>query len=224
MRRKLFHIVRSAGSAARPVVSLVLATGLAIGLGGCAVYPAVQVAGGAMTGYDAVILADEYIPRGSVQGGQLQCDTDRMLERRLRERLVMGGSSSVSAHVIGGHAYLVGQLDSRDQADRAVSTARSLEGLKLVTCKFYPRVTPSEAKSDAALLRTVSAKLAATRRLENADLRVEVIRGNAILIGSTADHSQKTAALAIAGEVWGIRDVVDYIAVAPAQPARVASN
>jgi osmotically-inducible protein OsmY len=215
MKRNLFHIV--------------LAVGLSMSLAGCAVYPAVQVAGGAMTGYDAVVFADQHIPRESVQGGQIQCDSDRMLERRLRERLRLGGVQTISAHVIGGHAYLVGQADSRAQADRALGTARALEGVRLITCKFYPRLSPREAQSDASLLRTVSQKLAATKRLENADLRIEVIGGTAILIGSTSDHSQKTAALAIAGEVWGVRDVVDYIAVEPAAQAgtgtsRVASN
>lgn len=225
---------RGRGSVVAVTAALLAVLALASLLGGCAVYPAVQVASGAMTGYDAVVLADNHIPKTSVQGGQLVCDSDRMLERRLRERLVMGGVPQLSAHVIGGHAYLVGRLDSQVQADRAMSTARSVEGLKLVTCKFFPRSTPAEAKSDASLLYTVSRKLAETKRLENIDLRVEVIGGTAILIGSTVDHRQKTAALAIAGEVWGVRDVVDYIAVNPAvqsaqsaqpsQPARVARN
>lgn len=213
----------------RNLLHIVLAAGLGMALAGCAVYPAVQVAGGAMTGYDAVVFADANLPKESVEGGQIQCDSDRMLERRLRERLRLAGVHTVSAHVINGHAYLVGQTDSRAQADQALGTARSLEGVRLITCKFYPRLTAREAQSDAALLRTVSQKLAATKRLENADLRIEVIRGTAILIGSTSDHSQKTAALAIAGEVWGVRDVVDYIAVAPAAQAgagatRVARN
>ncbi|MFH1913363.1 MAG: BON domain-containing protein [Pseudomonadota bacterium] len=225
---------RGRGSVVAAAAALLAVLALFSLLGGCAVYPAVQVASGAMTGYDAAVMADEYIPKNSVPGGQLVCDSDKMLERRLRERLIMGGVPQLSAHVIGGHAYLVGQMESRVQADRAMSTARSVEGLKLVTCKFFPRSTPSEAKSDAALLYTVSRKLVETKRLEHADLRVEVIGGTAILIGSTADHSQKTAALAIAGEVWGVRDVVDYIAVNPAvqsaesaqsgQSARVARN
>jgi len=222
---------RSRGSRAAAAALLLAALLLSSLFAGCAVYPAVQVASGAMTGYDAVVLADGYIPKNSVPGGQLVCDSDRMLERRLRERLVMGGVPQVSAHVIGGHAYIVGQLDSRVQADRAVSTARSVEGLKLVTCKFFPPSTPAEARNDAALLYTVTRKLADTKRLESADLRVEVIGGTAILIGATGDHSQKTAALALAGEVWGVRDVVDYIAVNPsvqsaqsAQSARVVRN
>ncbi|MUM76275.1 BON domain-containing protein [Pseudodesulfovibrio sp. F-1] len=215
---------RSLGAFAAPAAALLAVLVLA----GCAVYPAVQVASGAMTGYDAVVLADEYIPKNSVSGGQLVCDSDRMLERRLRERLIMGGVPQVSAHVIGGHAYLVGQLDNRGQADRAVSTARNVEGLKFVTCKFFPPSTPAEARSDASLLYSVSRKLSDTKRLESAYLRVEVIGGTAILIGATADHSQKTAALAIAGEVWGVRDVVDYIAVNPtiqsAQSARAVRD
>jgi osmotically-inducible protein OsmY len=207
---------------------ILLGAGLGLGLAGCAVYPAVQVAGGAMTGYDAVVMADDYLPRSHVQGGEVCGNADKMLERRLRERLRMNGLRSVTGHVVDRHAYLVGQVDDRRQADRAVGTARTVEGVRVITCKFYPRVTAREAATDAALLRAVSARLGETRRLDSVDLRVEVIRTHAILIGSAADHGQKTAALAVAAEVGGITDVVDYIFVPEAQPGgdakKVASN
>jgi osmotically-inducible protein OsmY len=198
------------------LLTMFLAAGLGLALAGCAVYPVVQVAGGAMTGYDAVVMADDYIPRGRVEGGELCANTDKMLERRLRERLRNDGAGVVSAHVVARHAYLIGQLDGRANADAAVRTAKTVEGLRLITCKFYPRVTPVEARNDAVLLHAVSTRLGQTPRLNNADLRVEVIRGNAIIVGSAADSGQKTAALAIAAEVGGIVDVVDYISVMPA--------
>jgi len=180
---------------------------------GCAVYPAVQVAGGAMTGYDAAVMADDFIPRKSVDGGTLCADQDRMLERRLRERLAMNGLAAISAHVINQNAYLVGYTATRKTGDQAVKTARSVSGLRTVTVKFYPLPTQAQSKSDLQLTRALTKRLAGTQRLKRADLRVSVIEGNAILVGRAEDYSQKTAALAIAHEMGGIRTVVDYIAV-----------
>ncbi len=194
---------------------------LALGLllSGCAAYPAVQVAGGAMTGYDAAMLADEYLPRDSVKGGELCGNTDRMLERRLRERLKLNSLGAVSAHVIGRKAYLVGQLSDRNRAKYAVDTALTVQGLKTVTVKFYPKSDYREARNDTRLLRKLIRRLGETPRLKDIDLRVEVISANAILIGKAGNYDQKTAAVAIASEVGGVREVVDYITVTPAPEA-----
>ncbi|WP_272700479.1 BON domain-containing protein [Desulfovibrio sp. Fe33] len=191
-------------------------------LAGCALYPAVQVAGGAMTGYDAVVMADEYLPRDNVDGGSLRIVRDVQTERRLRERLELNGLH-LSAHVFNGKAYLVGQVQSRNVADYAIRTAATVDGVKTITCKFYPAAPPRTAARDAArdelLLKELRGRFDETKRLEGADLRVEVIRGHAVLIGSARDYHQKTAALAIASEVNGLADVVDYITVnTPAEP------
>jgi osmotically-inducible protein OsmY len=194
----------------------VLAVLLSALLCGCALYPAVQVAGGAMTGYDAVVTADKYLPRDNVEGGSLCIVRDAQMERRLRERLALNGLH-LSAHVIDAKAYLVGQVQSRNQADYAIRTAATVEGIRTITCKFYPLPPAGQAARDAArdeiLVKELSERFGKTKRLEGTDLRVEVVRSHAILIGRARDYSQKTAALAIAEEVNGLADVVDYISV-----------
>lgn len=194
-----------------------LALSLAL-LCGCAAYPVVQVAGGAMTGYDAVVLADDYIPRHSVSGGSLCANQDGMLQRRLRERLKMNGLNAVSAHVIDSNAYLVGQMTDRRQADSAVRIAKTVTGLRTITIKFFPFSTAERSQDDLRLLNELSARLAQTDRLKRADLRVEVIQGSAILIGRADDYTQKTEAVAIAHEVGGVQEVVDYICVVKPAP------
>jgi osmotically-inducible protein OsmY len=185
-------------------------------LAGCALYPAVQVAGGAMTGYDAMVSADKYLPRNSVEGGGLDVVRDAQMERRLRERLALN-DLHLSAHVIESKAYLVGQVKSRNQADYAIRTAATVEGIKTITCKFYPVQSAGQASRDAArdelLFNQLSKRFAETKRLEGTDLRIEIIRSHAVLVGRTRDYSQKTAALAIAEEVNGLTDVIDYISV-----------
>ena len=196
-----------------PHCHILLALALTALLSGCAAYPVVQVAGGAMTGYDAVVLADDYIPRQSVGGGSLCANQDRMLQRRLRERLKLHGIRTVSAHVIDSNAYMVGQITDRSRADEAVQVARSVSGLRTITVKFFPITPEGRNQHDMALLKELSDRLAGTERLKRADLRVEVIQGNAILIGRADDYAQKTEAVAIAHEVGGVQEVVDYISV-----------
>ena len=201
-------------------------------LAGCAIYPVVQVAGGAMTGYDAAVLADDYLPRNNVEGGSLCVVQDNQLQRRLRERLSLNGVA-LSAHVIDGNAYLVGQVHGRKQADYAVKTAATVQGIKTITCKFYPASTARDSARDAArdelLIRELTDRIGQTKRLQGCDLRVLVVRTNAILIGRANDFGQKTAAVAIASEIGGISNVTDYIRVTPPsespdQEAEVASK
>lgn len=192
-------------------------------LGGCALYPAVQVAGGAMTGYDAVVLADEYYPRDHVEGGSLRVVNDTMLQRRLRERLKLNGMT-VTAHVVNAEAYLMGEVRDRKHADYAIETARTVQGIRTITCKFYPAGTPKETGRDIMLRGELEARLKHTKRFHTSDLRVEVFRGHAILIGRTDTWEQKTAAMAIAGEMAGILEVVDYLKVGPCSTGSIENE
>ena len=180
---------------------------------GCAAYPVVQVAGGAMTGYDAVMLADEHLPRNAVQGGSLTADMDRMLERRLRERLRMQSLHRVQAHVVDARAYLVGHLDNRHQANQALDIAKNVQGLTAVTVKFHPTPDHDRQQADAALLAQLNADLREAGCLDDSQLRTAVLDGAAVLMGRACNYRQKTAAVAVAHEIGGITNVVDYITV-----------
>ncbi|BCS90125.1 BON domain-containing protein [Pseudodesulfovibrio sediminis] len=204
------------GNISSHTISAVLAIAL---LGGCALYPAVQVAGSVWTGYDTVVLADEYLPRYSVEGGQRTYAQDKIMERRLRERLRMN-NIPVSAHIIDGNAYLIGSLKDRAHADYAIDTASSVSGVRAITCKFYPPNSPNQAGNDLRLQTELNIRLEKIEHLQCLDLRVEVIQSDAILIGKADTYAQQAEAVAVATEVVGINDVVDYIHVAapPDQP------
>jgi len=207
------------------MVSAVLAGAL---LSGCAAYPVVQVAGGAMTGYDAAMLADEYLPRNHVEGGELCFERDKVLERRLRERLDLN-KMTVSAHVIDGKAYLIGPVKDRNHADYAIETAATVDGIKTITCKFYRPPSNRQARKDEEIFRELTGRLDSNSRLQATDLRVEIVRRDAIIIGRTVDYGQKAEALAIASEIGDIKNVIDYISVTePPEGAtpgkKIASN
>ena len=199
---------------------MILATAL---FTGCALYPVVQVAGGAMTGYDAAIIANDYLPRNGVEGGESRYDTDRMLQRRLRERLRLH-DIHVAAHVIDANAYLVGPVKNRTQANNAIKVAVTVQCIKTITCKFYHAPTIEQAGEDEDLLTELTSRFKAAQRLDNVDLRVEMVGTNAILIGKTDDYHQKTEALAIASEIGGITEIIDYITVKEPLPEAPAAN
>jgi len=202
---------------------MILAVSAFVFLSGCAFYPVVQVAGGVWTGYDAVQLADEYLPRTSIKGGEHSYEQDKVLQRRLRERLQMNGMS-VSAHVIGADAYMVGQVKDQQHADYAIDTAATVGGIKTIVCKFYPQDTPQQAGEDLRLQTELNLRLSAIKRLKTMDLRVEVIQNEAILIGKASTPGQKSEAVAVASEVAGIKDVVNYIKLPDLPENNVSPN
>lgn len=197
----------------KSVLHTLFAVMVVAALTGCAVYPAVQVAGHAMTGYDAVTLADEYLPRKSVEGGNLRCATsDQVMQRRLRERLQLQ-RTGVRAHVVNAQAYLVGPVANRKQADKAIRIASTVQGLRTITCKFYHMPTQEQADEDVRLHTELSGRLKQIKHLETFDLRIEIVGANAILIGRADTFGQKTEALAVASEIGGLNQIIDYISV-----------
>lgn len=189
----------------------VLSVVLVAFVSGCAVYPAVQVAGSASTGYSAAHWADDVLPRDSIPGGEFRGDLDTMLQRRLRERLLMKGYKGVSAHVVAFNAYIVGRVPGRNCAQEIMKIGKSVEGLRSVTGKFYPLGSSVQSREDMKLLESVSTMLASSERLKDVRLRVEVIQGNVILIGITGNPEDKSAAANMPYEIAGVKKVVDYI-------------
>lgn len=182
-------------------------------LSGCAIYPAVQIAGAAMTGYDAVHLADDHLPRDGVGAGGRGVGGDIMLERRLRERLALNGLTSVSANVIDGQAYLVGRLPGRAEADRTVKVASQVQGLTTINCKFFPIPDNQRAAKDTAILSDLGKRIGGRDDLSNAVLRLDVISGNAVIVGKAWTFDQKNAILKLASSTGGVLNVVDYMVV-----------
>jgi len=183
-------------------------------LTGCALYPAVQVAGAAFTGYDAYTLAEEHIPRNSVGNGQMPHPAmDEVLQRRLRERLIIKGQSTVSAHVINSQAYLIGRFPNRTEADKAVKITATVQGLTVIHCKFYPTPAPKQSKRDTRTLASIKKRLHSIEALKSAPLHVDVISGNAVLVGKAWTWDQRNAAISAVRKTRGVGNVVDYIVV-----------
>ncbi|SOB59826.1 Transport-associated protein [Pseudodesulfovibrio profundus] len=193
--------------------------------GGCALYPAVQVAGGAMTGYDAAIIADDYLPRSSVIGGELHAKTDVTLERRLRERLDLNGIKDLKVHVIDCRAYLVGEVADRATADYAIQTAATVQGVKTIRCKFFPKSAfRKNTSDDKRLSQELATMYKRSKALQREDLRVEVVQRNAILIGLTDTGIERARAVAMAHEVGELASITDYIEVRREMPLAQAET
>lgn len=192
--------------------------GLVVMLPACAAYPVVQVAGGAMTAYDAVIWAEGNIPADSIDPNCRYALPDKVLERRLNERLQLNAIRSARGYVFDGHAYLVGSFATRSAADHAVNVASGVDGLQVITVKFYPadHDTPGE---DIRLAQAISEEFSRTGAVGTSRIRAAVVAGNAIVMGVAKTPADKLAALNVVRNTQGIAEVVDYVKITQPETA-----
>ncbi|WP_187170601.1 BON domain-containing protein [Salidesulfovibrio onnuriiensis] len=180
----------------------------------CAAAPVVQVAGYGMTGYDAAMLADDYLPRERVEFNKPMACSDAVIERRMDERLLIKGYPELSPYSFGGHVYLVGEVLDRPNGQRATEIARSVLGIKSLTTHFFPVSDLSDVSTDRQLTTTLSQRFKKDTTLGTSPLRIAVVQRTAVVMGPAATPELKRHALNTARTTPGIQRVVDYVVVA----------
>lgn len=174
--------------------------------------PALQVAGMGKTGYDVAVLVDEHAPKGRVDFNSNYGCIDETLQRRIRERLRMNGYLGLTVHVYNAHGYLTGPAPDRGWADSAIRIASSVQGLKRLTCRFFP---PSENTiQDRDRTRRLQSALKPISSAKGQRVHGNVFGGTAVVTGLVRSEEDKRAALGKAHDIAGITDVVDYVRVA----------
>lgn len=174
--------------------------------------PALQMAGMGKTGYDVAVLIDEHAPRGRVDFDSNYGCIDETLERRVRERLRMNGYLGLTVHVYNAHGYLTGPAPDRQWADRAIRIASSVQGLKRLTCRFFPPSDNPIQNRDRT--RKLESALNDAPLLEAQRIHGGVYGDTAVVTGLVRSEEQKRAALDKARDIKGVTMVVDYVKVA----------
>lgn len=183
-------------------------------LSACAAAPVVQVAGYGMTGYDAAMLADDYLPRERVNFNKPMDCTDATIERRMDERLLIKGYPELRPYSFGGHVYLVGEILDRPNGQRATEIARSVQGIKSLTTHFFPISDLSNLPNDQHLANVLAQRFEKDSALGTSPLRITVIQASAVVMGPAATPELKQRALHTAQATPGIQRVIDYVVVA----------
>lgn len=117
----------------------------------------------------------------------------------------------VGVEVAKGVAHLVGRVDTLEEAEVAKSVAAKARGVVGVKSKL--KFTDYGDADDSTLSNRIQDALLNSREVRAANVRAYVRNGEAHLVGSVPDQSDRDAALEVAKGVGGVRQVVDELEV-----------
>lgn len=142
----------------------------------------------AKTGYDMAV------GMGGRKIIEVEDTADDKAEQHLRELLEAqrGPLAQATPHVIEGHAYIIGEYEGAADLDRAKRLAASVPGVRRTTLCLFPQHSahhhgPLAANSDGEM-RDIILRLSGVRTRE---VRVRVVQGNAVLLGSVKNATER---------------------------------
>lgn len=191
---------------------LIIALAIAL-FGGCA-SPLIDAASMGMTGYDATMLADEYLPRDRIDFNTPYDCTDAVIERRMDERLLIRGYPELRPFSFGGHVYLVGEILDKQNGQRATSIAKSVQGIKSLTTHYFLIAGNSNMAHDHLLYDRLLKQFRSDKELASSPLRLTVVQSKAVIMGPASTPAIKRHAFKTARSTKGISTVIDYVVVA----------
>ncbi|MDC0336531.1 BON domain-containing protein, partial [Pseudodesulfovibrio sp.] len=114
-----------------------------------------------------------------------------------------------------GHAYLIGEYESRAQVERAVAIAKSVEGVHRVTTYMLPKRAQDYCGTtdNLDIYRQVKQLLIADNDIWSTNIDVKTIQCNVVLLGIVGSNKEKADAYAHAKSIKGVRSVKSYITV-----------
>ena len=119
----------------------------------------------------------------------------------------------ISTYCYNGHVYLVGEYDTADQKNQAVTLAGKVEGVKSVTDYFLPKKEDDTCGTTANLkLSTkVKTKLIGDKDISSTKIEVKALQCNIILLGLVGSADEIKKAISHAKTVEGIRSVKSFL-------------
>lgn len=115
-----------------------------------------------------------------------------------------------------GHVYIIGEYESREQVDRAVSLAKTVEGVHRVTTYMLPKKVDDVGcgtTDNFDLYRRVTKRLVDDKDIWSTNIKVETIQCHVVLLGIVGSSKEKAAAYAHAVSTPGARSVKSYLTV-----------
>lgn len=126
-------------------------------------------------------------------------------------------SNDISVNTSKGVVTLNGFVSSQDQAERAVTLAKGVEGVKSVSDKLHVKdSTKSSVKgyaSDTAITSEVKAKLLADDLVPSRNVKVETQDGLVQLSGTVKTKAQSDRAESVASAIEGVKSVKNDLTV-----------
>jgi osmotically-inducible protein OsmY len=151
--------------------------------------------------------------------GSLTMAEDYRHQRRLQEALLAEPRFTglvLTSYVFMDHGYVVGHVQSPEQADAVYQAASQVEGLRSLNA-FLPVKRPSTSDmvgtvtDDETLKKHVEAVLAQTPGLVDSRVHVEVLDNRAILLGVVSGNEEKTRAELAAASTLGVKRIINWL-------------
>jgi osmotically-inducible protein OsmY len=151
--------------------------------------------------------------------GSLTLADDYRHQRRLQEVLLAEPGFAglvLSSYVFMDHGYVVGHVQSPEQAQAVYQSASKVEGLRSLNA-FLPVKRPStfetvgNVSSNDSLKVQVQAALARTPGLVDSRVHVEVLDDRAVLLGVVSGSEEKTRAEQAAAGTLGIKRIINWL-------------
>ena len=151
--------------------------------------------------------------------GSLTMADDYRHQRRLEEALLGDpafAGLALTSYVFMDHGYVVGHVQSHEQAAAVYQAASKVEGLRSLNA-FLPVKRPStvdtvgKVTSDEKLKAQIQAALARTPGLVDSRVHVEVLDDRAVLLGVVSDNEEKTRAEQAAVGTIGVKRIINWL-------------
>jgi hypothetical protein len=196
----------------RPVLAALLLAAVACLSSGCGALPLLAVgdvlgvAETGKTGYDMATGLNERRRLSLDHGPEVQA------EARLRAVLdSLGGSLKYAVPVVtGDRAYVLGTYASQEELDRARRATRNIRGVRETILCLYPAGSGRDVPVTDGEIRDNILRMAGLR---TRDVRVHVVEGNAVLMGSVRSPSERARINASARDA-GAKAVRDFLILA----------
>lgn len=151
--------------------------------------------------------------------GSLTRADDVRHQRRLQEVLLAEpafAGLTLTSYVFLDHGYVIGRVDSPEQAEAVYQAASKVKGLRSLNA-FLPvkRLSTSDTvgpvTSDESLKGQIQAALAHTPGVVDTGVQVEVLDDRAILMGVVSGEEEKTRAEQAASATVGVKRTINWL-------------
>ncbi|HJT19851.1 MAG TPA: BON domain-containing protein [Nitrospira sp.] len=142
---------------------------------------------------------------------------DRLYRLRLENALAANPALSglaLSTYVFMDRAYVIGHVESADQAKQVFETAREVRGLRSVDA-FLPVKHPASHDvgpiSDQEIKSQIESALVLTPGVVYGRVNLEVLDGRVVLIGVVSGNEERTRAEQVAKKTSGVKGVTNWL-------------
>jgi len=119
----------------------------------------------------------------------------------------------ISPHCFNGCVYLVGEYETEDEKEKAITIAKGVKGVKSVEPYLLPKANDSQCTRthDHALAAKVKAKLINNKDTSAVKIHVKCVQCRVILLGIVGSQKEIDEAIADAKATEGVQEVVSYL-------------